>query len=317
MGKTCFSWIGPLLILLACNGSAFSLDCPKAPEQVSKEWEVEVNAAVAKIGPIKGGDLATKTKRTTQDLLGKLPDAGRIYLEQMMFSAYCSALRDDKTLAEGEKAKRLNEYIIEVRKTINKAPASSGTKTKPTARAPQTESPALAATVATVAKRKLIIVMDSDANRTSMRQIVDLLSDFDKRGLVAIEIAPVTKDYRVDKFLGGKQPDLVIIHASAFYEVTSVDLFENYVIDFIKTIHNTSPNTEVLVYSGYFAEGSANGPRWLGRMRETYAEKVYGELVDPGFLERVDTIGFPHANEVSPEVGTAMRDKVVAILHLK
>lgn len=107
------------VLLSACPQWAIALECPSAPEQVSKDWDVEVSAAVARIGPVKGGEFNTKTKKVTQDLLGKLPDAGRIYLEQMMFSAYCSALRDDRTRSEAEKEQRLRVYIAEVRKTID------------------------------------------------------------------------------------------------------------------------------------------------------------------------------------------------------
>jgi hypothetical protein len=98
--------------------NSFALDCPKAPEQINKDWEIEVNAAVVRIGPAKGAELKTKTKNATNDLLGKLPDAGKIYLEQMMFSAYCSALRDDKTIKEAEKANLLKDYRNQVMKTL-------------------------------------------------------------------------------------------------------------------------------------------------------------------------------------------------------
>jgi hypothetical protein len=47
-----------------------------------------------------------------------------VYLEQMLFSAYCSALRDDRSISEGEKANRLQAYAREVRGTI--ASASTG-----------------------------------------------------------------------------------------------------------------------------------------------------------------------------------------------
>lgn len=116
------------LFILFAVGNALGLDCPKTPEQVKKDWEVEVAAAIVKIGPVKGGELKTRTRNATQDLLGKLPDAGRIYLEQMMFSAYCSALRDDKTIKESEKAKLLKAYSAEVRNTI--ARSSSRRKEK-------------------------------------------------------------------------------------------------------------------------------------------------------------------------------------------
>jgi hypothetical protein len=95
------------------------------PEQIKKDWEVEVNATIAKIGPVKGGELRTKTNNATKDLLGKLPDAGKVYLEQMMYSAYCSALCDDKTLKSSEKAKLLREYNSEVRKAIMTVPVTT------------------------------------------------------------------------------------------------------------------------------------------------------------------------------------------------
>ena len=106
--------LGVIALGMGYQGVALALECPKVPEQTIKDWEVEVNAAVAKIGPVSGGELKTKTKNATQDILGKLPNADRVYLEQMLFATYCSALRDDKVLLESQKAQRLNEYIGEV-----------------------------------------------------------------------------------------------------------------------------------------------------------------------------------------------------------
>lgn len=112
--------VGLAIILLGLlwESATLGLECPPAPEQVKKDWEVDVNTVIARIGPVKGAELRTKTRNATQDLLGRLPDAGRIYLEQMMYSAYCSALRDDKTIKDSEKAKFLKEYNREVRNAI-------------------------------------------------------------------------------------------------------------------------------------------------------------------------------------------------------
>ncbi len=106
-------------ISIFLQNSALALDCPKYPEQISKDWEVEVNAAIAKIGPVTGSELQTRTRNATQDLLERLPDAGSIYLEQMMYAAYCSGLRDDKSLSETEKGQRVRSYNSEVRNTIS------------------------------------------------------------------------------------------------------------------------------------------------------------------------------------------------------
>ena len=120
-----FSWqrfilvtVGVISLELSYQGIGLALDCPNQPQQTVKDLEVVVNAAVAKIGPVSGGELKTKTKIATQVILGKLPNADRVYLEQMMFASYCSSLRDDRAISESQKANRLNEYIGTVRKTI-------------------------------------------------------------------------------------------------------------------------------------------------------------------------------------------------------
>lgn len=102
--------------------SAQALDCPPMPQQARKDVQVEVKAAVGKIGPLRGAELETATKAVTQDLLGKLPQADRVYLEQMMYASYCSALRDDKTISESEKGNRIRAYNIEVRRTLQGTP---------------------------------------------------------------------------------------------------------------------------------------------------------------------------------------------------
>ena len=129
--------IRPLLIAftvivlgMGFQGVALAIVCPPLPEQTGKDWEGEVNAAIARIGPVSGGEVRTKVKTVIQDLLGKYPDAGKIYLEQMKYSTICSSIRDDKTLTEGEKRKQLTEYDLEFQKAnehpspLAKPPAS-------------------------------------------------------------------------------------------------------------------------------------------------------------------------------------------------
>jgi uncharacterized protein len=119
-----------LLIVLIMPLQSYALDCPKIPEQTNKEWDVEVKAAVGKIGPVKGAELETRTKKAVLDLMGKLPQADKVYLEQMMYATYCSALRDDKTLSESEKAARVRAYNLEVRKTLFGTPEKKDAKQK-------------------------------------------------------------------------------------------------------------------------------------------------------------------------------------------
>jgi hypothetical protein len=117
-------------LLLLNYGIAVAIECPKPPEQTHNDWDIEISAAVAKIGAIKGGDVTTKTKTVTQDLLTKLPKADRVYLEQMMFSSYCSVLRDDNSIGGKEKAKMLREYVSEMRRTLAEQNSSITPKNK-------------------------------------------------------------------------------------------------------------------------------------------------------------------------------------------
>lgn len=107
-----------MAVFIVCASEIFAVECPKQPQQSQKNWDTEVNIAVAKIGLAKGAELKLKTKNAAQDLIGKLPKADRIYLEQMMYATYCSSLRDDKTLTENEKGKRIKAYNSEIRRTF-------------------------------------------------------------------------------------------------------------------------------------------------------------------------------------------------------
>lgn len=105
-------------ILFGCTvlslASAWALDCPEPPRQAPKDWDVQVTTEVARIGPVRGAELKSRVQTTTRDLLGKLPGADRVYLEQMMFAGYCTALRDDKSMPEGEKARQILDYRREL-----------------------------------------------------------------------------------------------------------------------------------------------------------------------------------------------------------
>jgi hypothetical protein len=122
---------------LGYQGIGLALECPSQPQQTGKDWEGEVNAAMAKIGPVSGGEVKTKAKAVTQDLLGKLPDAGKIYLEQMRYATICSSIRDDKSLSESEKRKQMREYDLETQKAIQQ----QAPKTKRPTSAPPLKHP--------------------------------------------------------------------------------------------------------------------------------------------------------------------------------
>ncbi|MEY4752119.1 MAG: hypothetical protein RIQ60_4333 [Pseudomonadota bacterium] len=105
---------------------AAALDCPSMPQQVSRDVEVEVRVGVRLLGNIAGKELEGRTHQLTTDLLGRLPGADRVYLEQMLFASYCSALRDNQALDEAEREKRVLTYRNQMQRTLaNANPAAS------------------------------------------------------------------------------------------------------------------------------------------------------------------------------------------------
>ena len=99
--------------------AAMALDCPAPPRQTNKDWDVAVRAEVGRIGVVRGAELDTKLRTTTLDLMGKLPNADKLYLEQMMFAAYCSGLRDDNAMTGADKSRQILEYRRALSATLN------------------------------------------------------------------------------------------------------------------------------------------------------------------------------------------------------
>lgn len=126
--------------VLLMPGVSYGLDCPGIPEQTQKDSQVEVRAAVDRIGSAKGVELEKLTRNTTRDLLGKLPQADKVYLEQMMYATYCSALRDDPALTESQRSARIKAYNLELKRTLQgvqgkESPGQRETSAKDAARA--------------------------------------------------------------------------------------------------------------------------------------------------------------------------------------
>lgn len=94
------------------------MSCVEQPSQMSSDTKVAVAASVGRVGPIKAGELKTEITRTTKEILSKIPNSDRVYLETMMFSSYCSLIRDAESISEKEKEKFLVEYLKELRKSL-------------------------------------------------------------------------------------------------------------------------------------------------------------------------------------------------------
>lgn len=121
------------MIFICYSSTVYGLECPPYPEPLQSNTDVSGQLDLLKVGPIKGVTLQAKVKRDTLNLLNAYPQADKLYIESFMYAAYCSSLRDDKSISESEKSSKIKEYNKEIRKafsasesqTINKAPDSS------------------------------------------------------------------------------------------------------------------------------------------------------------------------------------------------
>ena len=68
--------------VLLIPGTSYALDCPGIPEQTQKDSQVEVRAAVDRIGSAKGVELEKLTRNTTRNLLGSSPRRTRFTLSR-------------------------------------------------------------------------------------------------------------------------------------------------------------------------------------------------------------------------------------------
>lgn len=107
-----------MALVLGSQGIGLAFSCPPQPEQISKDFEGEVNLEVGKIGPVSGGELKIKVKQIIRDLLEKAPEREWVYVEQMMYASYCTSLQDNKTLSPGERTQNIQDYNAVVRGTF-------------------------------------------------------------------------------------------------------------------------------------------------------------------------------------------------------
>jgi ankyrin repeat protein len=111
-------WLHLSWLILLIPSVSHALECPRVPEQARNDLEIVVRSAVGKIGAAKESELESRTRNVTRDLLGKLPKADKVYLELMMYAAYCSTLRDDAALTEAEKSARIRAYNLELKRAL-------------------------------------------------------------------------------------------------------------------------------------------------------------------------------------------------------
>ena len=119
--------VAAMVVLLGLPLDSWSLECPAMPQQAQRDWDIAIAGAVGRLGLATGSQLQAQTRTVTTDLLRRLPNADRIYLEQMMYATYCSSLRDNAALTEVERNARIQAYNRELRATLNVAARPAAT----------------------------------------------------------------------------------------------------------------------------------------------------------------------------------------------
>jgi hypothetical protein len=163
--------------------------------------------------------------------------------------------------------------------------------------------------------KKSILVMDSYANKRSRDQIRDTVAtivDINYIETPSIDKNPLTSD-----FIAAKQPDLIILHVSAYFNETDITNFNNYVMDFINQVGTKSEKTKFLVYSGAF-KNQELGYSWLNKLIEKYTS--YSGQCDgcrPSWEKRVSVINYPHETTISETLKRNMQNKVKEMLKIK
>lgn len=127
------------ILSLAFAPYAAALTCPSMPAEVERNWSAEAEVAAGKIGPLTAAQLKTKAASQTRALIKSMPDGQIVYLEQMMFASYCSAIRDSE-LSEREKLTLLREAMGGVRAAIRRAPAAKPLADKKPVKKPERKS---------------------------------------------------------------------------------------------------------------------------------------------------------------------------------
>lgn len=109
-------------VLIVNLSRAFAvIQCPDPPSQISKDTKTTIDLAIGKLAKVSAVQGSVDVQRTTLDLLSRVPQADRIYLEQMMFSAFCSSVRDSTDLTDAQKSKEILKYAIDLRNTLQGA----------------------------------------------------------------------------------------------------------------------------------------------------------------------------------------------------
>jgi serine/threonine protein kinase len=122
-----------IAILAAATGDAFAdIACPPMPAavtNVSRDIRSDISASVGTLGPVKAGEIGSKTEVIAKTLFDKYPNIDKLLTLQTMAATYCSMLAS-ASIPDTEKLARWESFQERVLGLRTRPPTPDGSKTR-------------------------------------------------------------------------------------------------------------------------------------------------------------------------------------------
>lgn len=94
---------------------AAAIECTSPPSTALRDYKAEFDVAVVQVLALRGPSAKVAVQSQAKNLLDKIPNADKALVELTYLFTLCTALRDDKTMPEREKARQISDYTKAVR----------------------------------------------------------------------------------------------------------------------------------------------------------------------------------------------------------
>lgn len=122
-------------------GQAMAIECVSPPPTAMRDYQGQFDAAAAKVMGLKGPSATLTVKSESKNLIDKIPNADKTLVELTYLYVLCTAVRDDKAIAERQKGALIVQYTKALNSTQPNASLArpvSAKATVPATTKPQT-----------------------------------------------------------------------------------------------------------------------------------------------------------------------------------
>lgn len=124
---------------------AVAIECAPPPSTALRDYKAEFDLAAARVLTLRGPSATVAVQSQAKNLLDKIPNADRALVELTYLFTLCTALRDDKSMPEREKARQISDYAKAIQEP-GKRPAPSS---RPTGKGGAASAPPPTSTIPT------------------------------------------------------------------------------------------------------------------------------------------------------------------------